>query len=108
MTVTPSGDPPWARTASHDVYGGHSEKTNYQSQGAINPKTDITAEQWSRLVEDLAACVNVAEFANLNITCNDTSPAAPTQLGSPNDRRELNRLRGRQSAYGVPVWRTSG
>ena len=68
MTVTPSGDPPWARTSDYTTYGGHAEKANYQSLGAINPKTDITAEQWSRLVEDLAACVNVAVFATLNIT----------------------------------------
>ena len=78
MTVNPTGDPAWARTASHDIYGGHSNKANYQSQGAINPKTDVTAEQFSRAVEDLAAAVRVMAFCTLRLTCNDTAPAAPT------------------------------
>ena len=78
MAVTPTGDPLWARTASHDIYGGHSDKGNYQSQGAINPKTDVTAEEFSRIVEDLAAAARVAAFCKLRITCNDTTPAAPT------------------------------
>lgn len=78
MTVDPSGYPLWSRTASYDVYGGHADKANYQSQGAINPKTDVTAQEFSRLVEDLAMSARVAPFCVMLLTCNDTSPAAPT------------------------------
>jgi hypothetical protein len=78
MTVTPTGDPLWARTADHTIYGGHADKANYQSQGAINPKTDVTAEEFSRMVEDLAMVGRVLGFCKLKVTCNDSSPAAPT------------------------------
>jgi hypothetical protein len=78
MAVTPIGSPAWARTITFDDYGGDVNKANYQSQGAINPRTDVTAEQFSRLVEDLTGVVRVADFAKLYVTCNDSSPAAPT------------------------------
>jgi hypothetical protein len=79
MAVIPDGDPLWARTATFETYGGDVNKKNYQSQGAINPLTDVTAEQFSRIVEDLAAAGRTANFCHCYVTCNDSgTPAAPT------------------------------
>lgn len=78
MAVTPTGAPAWVRLSDHTTYGGNTNKTNYQSQGAVNPRTDVTAEQFSRLVADLEALVRVGSFAVITFTCNDTVPAAPT------------------------------
>jgi hypothetical protein len=78
MSVTPSGSPAWTRTADHTQYGGDTNKTNYMSQGVIDARTDVGAEQLARLAEDLAACARTAPFATLTYTCNDTSPAAPS------------------------------
>jgi hypothetical protein len=78
MTVVPNGDPIWVRSSDFTSYGGDLDKANYQSLGAINPKTDITAEQFSRLVEDVAECARTAAFALLSITCNDSGADPPT------------------------------
>ena len=74
----PAGYPLWTRTSDYTTYGGDANKRNYQSQGAINPETDVTAEQFMRLVEDAAECARTAAFAQLRILCNDTSTSAPT------------------------------
>lgn len=76
--TTPTGLPAWTRTADHTIYGGHLDKQNYLSQGVVNPRTDVSAEEFVRFCEDLAACVRTAPFAIITYTCNDTSPAAPT------------------------------
>jgi len=78
MTTTPTGAPAWTLTANHEVYGGHTEKQNYQSEGAINPKTDVSVEQFCRMVADLAAVVRTAPFAAMSFTCDDTTPGVPT------------------------------
>lgn len=78
MSVTPSGLPAWTRTADHTQYGGDTNKTNYMSQGVIDARTDVGAEQLARLAEDTAACVRTASFAVITYTCNDSSPAAPS------------------------------
>ena len=79
MAVTPAGDPLWAHTSTAETYGGDANKANYQSQGAVNPRTDVTAEQFSRFVEDVANAGRTLPFALLRITCNDSgTPAAPT------------------------------
>lgn len=76
--TTPAGRPAWARTVDHADYGGHVNKTNYQSQGVVNPRTDVGAEAIARMTADLAAVVRTAEFFEATILCNDASPAAPT------------------------------
>jgi hypothetical protein len=63
---------------SHEDYGGNVAKTNYQSVGVVNPRTDVGAEGFSRQVSDQAAAVRTAEFAVMTLLCNDGSPAAPT------------------------------
>jgi hypothetical protein len=78
MAVVPSGLPAWARTASFTEYGGHLDKRDYGGVGAINPYTDLSAAQFSRMVSDVAATVRTAPFAVITYLCNDTSPAAPT------------------------------
>lgn len=78
MAIVPDGLPAWTRTAAITYYGGHLNKANLLGQGAVNPKTDVTAAQITRLSADLASLVRVAPLAVMNITCNDTSPAAPT------------------------------
>lgn len=76
--TTPNGYPIWSRTSDFTVYGGATDKANYQSQGAVNPRTDITAEQFMRLVEDVAECARTAAFCQMSITCNDATSAHPT------------------------------
>lgn len=78
MAVTPSGAPLWLRTNDFTTYGGDLNKRNFQAQGATDPTTDVTAEQFSRLVEDVAQLARVAEFVTMVVQCNDASPAAPT------------------------------
>lgn len=76
--TTPAGNPAWVRTSAFDTYGGDPNKANYQSQGVVNPVTDVGAEGFSRLASDVAAVARTAEFASMIIQCNDSSPAAPT------------------------------
>ncbi len=76
--ATPTGEPLWTRAAGFGNYGGHVNKRNHLSQGAIDPETDVTAEQLKRLSADLAAVARVTPFGFFVVQCNDTSPAAPT------------------------------
>lgn len=78
MTTTPTGSPVWLRVNDFTSYGGNLNKKNFASRGVINPKTDVGAEAFSRMAADLAAVGRTAPFAVLRLTCNDTSPAAPT------------------------------
>lgn len=78
MAVIPTGYPYWVRATGFGNYGGNVNKRNHLLQGAIDPETDVTAEQLARLSADMAGVARVAPFATLTITCNDTSPAAPT------------------------------
>jgi hypothetical protein len=78
MATTPAGRPAWSRTADHANYGGNVNKANYQSQGVVNPKTDVGAEAIARLTADLAACARTGSFLDATILCNDGSPGAPT------------------------------
>lgn len=78
MSTVPAGLPAWSRTADHTVYGGNLNKINYQSRGVINARTDVGADQFVRMVEDLAAVTRVAPFCRLTYTADDSTPAAPT------------------------------
>ncbi len=76
--IVPTGLPAWTRTAGIEVYGGYATKTNYQSQGVVNPRTDVGAEGFSRMVGDMAAVARTAAFAVITYLNNDTSPGDPT------------------------------
>lgn len=76
--VLPVGLPAWTRTASFDLYGGNVEKQNHLGGGVIDATTDVGAEDFSRLVSDLAAAVRTAPMAVITFLNSDTSPAAPT------------------------------
>ena len=78
MSITPTGSPAWLRTVAFTDYGGNPDKENYLSRGAINPLTDVAAEEFSRMVSDLAAAVRTAPFAIITYLNNDGTPAAPT------------------------------
>jgi hypothetical protein len=78
MTIVPSGNPAWVRSNDHTAYGGHVNKTNYASVDAVNPRTDLSAQNLTRMAADLAAVARTAPFAVITFTTNDTSPAAPT------------------------------
>lgn len=78
--IVPSGAPAWVRSNDHTVYGGNTEKTNYQSQGVVNPRTDVGAEAIARMAADLEACARTAAFCELTIQCDDATPANPTVL----------------------------
>lgn len=78
MTTTPAGLPAWSRTADHTVYGGHLQKQNYQSQGVVNPRTDVGAEAIARLAADAEATTRTCPFLVATYSNSDTSPAAPT------------------------------
>ncbi len=76
--TTPTGLPAWTRSADYIQYGGDPNKANYQSQGVVNPRTDVGAEGFSRLVADAAAIVRAAEFGSMLIVCDDTTPGPAT------------------------------
>lgn len=76
--TTPTGSPAWSRAASHAHYGGDVDKENYLSRGAIDARTDITAEQIQRLAADLEAVVRTCPMASLTYLNNDSTPAPPT------------------------------
>lgn len=78
MPVIPAGAPAWTRTVVLANYGGDPNKQNYLGRGAIDAQTDVAAEEFSRMVADLAAAVRGAQFMVARVRCNDTSPAAPT------------------------------
>lgn len=78
MTVTPSGLPPWSRTASHEQYGGNVNKRNYGGVGVVDAQTDVGAEDFCRMASDVAAIARTLPILVATIQCNDTSPAAPT------------------------------
>lgn len=76
--TTPSGSPPWVRAAGIEDFGGHADKVNYGSVGVVNARTDVGAEAFMAISRDLVAVANTAPFAVIYLTCNDTTPAAPT------------------------------
>jgi hypothetical protein len=78
MSITPAGQPVWLRANSHTTYGGNVNKANYQSQGVVNPKTDVGAEHWARIAADLEALGNVAPFGTLTYTQDDAGTNDPT------------------------------
>ena len=76
--IIPQGDPPWVRSSDLTTYGGDPLKHNHLGVGVIDALTDIGAEEFSRMVGDVAAIMRTAPFLTLTYTCSDTSPAAPT------------------------------
>lgn len=76
--TTPSGTPPWLHESDSSTYGGNTDKTNYQGQDVVNPKTDISAEAFLRLAADVAAIQRVMPLGTFGIQCDDTTPADPT------------------------------
>lgn len=78
MSIVPTGNPAWVRTNAHTVYGGNINKTNFQSIGTVNPRTDLSAENVCRIATDLAAVARTTPFAVMTFDCNDTVPAAPS------------------------------
>lgn len=78
MTITPSGAPAWVRSVGFEDYGGHADKTNFQSLGLINARTDVGAEAFSRMVSHLASVTRTAPLATLYCTADDTGTADPT------------------------------
>lgn len=78
MAITPSGNPIWIRQNDHTSYGGRTDKKNYQSRGAVNGRTDVTAENICRIASDMAAIGRTAPFCSFTATLDDSGPAAPT------------------------------
>lgn len=78
MSVTPTGSPAWVRTADHTNYGGNTEKRNYQSQGVVNPETDVGAEDFARLAADVAAVARTSPFCVITFLQDDSTPDDPT------------------------------
>jgi hypothetical protein len=78
MAIVPTGAPAWVRSSDHTTYGGDQNKTNWHTQGATNPRTDVAAEAFCRLADDLAACMRTAPFCTLTMTCDDATPANPS------------------------------
>jgi hypothetical protein len=76
--TTPLGNPAWLRSAGITDYGGSTTKADYLGIGVTNPDTDLEAAALMRLADHVAALTRTAPFAVLNITCNDSVPAAPT------------------------------
>lgn len=77
MAVEPTGSPVWLRQNDHTKYGGNTEKKNYQSQDAINGKTDLSAQNLARIAADLAAVGRTAPTFVLTYTQDDTGAENP-------------------------------
>ena len=77
MAITPTGAPSWVRNSDHTTYGGHANKINYQGQGKVNARTDVGAEEFTRLAADLAALMRVGEFCNVTFTARDAGVLDP-------------------------------
>lgn len=107
--TTPTGDPPWVRSANYATYGGHVGKHDFQQQGVVNPLTDVSAAEFMRLTNDVAAIAAPAAFAMLSLTCNDTTPAAPTinWIAAMNGRR-FTSYPGGSAPAGFPTGARSG
>lgn len=65
---------------THEDYGGHESKRNYQSQGVVNPRTDIGAEGYTRLAADSEATTRTGPMLTLRYTNRDGTPDAPLVL----------------------------
>lgn len=78
MAITPNGSPAWVRASDHTTYGGDLNKENWKGVGVVNPKTDVGAEAFTRLVCDVAALTRVAPFAVITLLMDDVTPANPT------------------------------
>jgi hypothetical protein len=50
------------------------------AQGVTDPTSDVSAEQFSRMVEDVAMLARSGSFGTLTYQCNDSSPADPTVI----------------------------
>lgn len=77
MTITPAGNPAWARTAEIGDFGGSNEKRNYLDRGPIDVLTDISAEQFARLTADLEAAARTVPLLVASIGCDDHTPGPP-------------------------------
>ena len=71
MSLTPTGSPVWSNSTAHTAYGGDLNKQNYLSQDAVDSRTDISAERWVRLCEDLAAVSRVLPFVKMRSRITD-------------------------------------
>ena len=80
--TTPTGRPAWARSVTHVDYGGNANKRNYQSQGVVNPRTDVGAEGFTRLVADAEATTRTAPMISLRYTNRDGTPDVPLVLSA--------------------------
>lgn len=82
--VTPTGLPAWTRTADPSTYGGVLGKRNLGNIGAVNAKTDVTAEEFLRAAQDLAHAtraaplfwmrMTIATTPDLTVTVNQCQP----------------------------------
>lgn len=76
--ATPAGSPSWYHTNDGDTYGAPTDKENFAALGVVNPETDVGAEQFVRLCEDVAAIQRTSATAFIHFTCNDTDTDPPT------------------------------
>lgn len=75
--VTPAGYPAWARMADATIYGGVADLRNLGGIGAVNAKTDVTAEEYLRLASDLARCVQTAPLLWMRMLISGTAGSGP-------------------------------
>jgi hypothetical protein len=65
--VIPSASPLWERNIDYTQLGGHAEKQNRLGVYTHNPKTDISAQEFSSLVDTVARMSWTAPFAMIHI-----------------------------------------
>jgi len=63
--IIPAGVPPWTRTTDFSHYGGNANKQNYLSRGPIDALTDVGADEFARMTNDLAAVARTNPFCVL-------------------------------------------
>ena len=81
MTI-PTGAPAWARTTTAEDLGGYPNKRNLGGFGAVNYKTDTSAEAWLRITESVVSAARCAPLFWLAISYDESvSPSVATVTG---------------------------
>jgi hypothetical protein len=78
--VVPAALPPWTRSADISQFGGHLEKQNRLGIYTHNPKTDISAEQFSSLVDYVARLSYTTPFFVASILSKDGTVEDPEYI----------------------------
>jgi hypothetical protein len=78
MAIVPKGNPAFVRSSDITTLDGNVNKQNYLGIGIVDPRTDYSAEGFSRLVEIVAAAEKTIPRCVITLQCRDSIAANPT------------------------------